>query len=79
MIIHICREPDTGRGFTSLGSIIRDINRERNMVVHGGQFKKSTTALKVIKEAKEVIEILVGEYKNEFQLKEISILKKGIQ
>lgn len=50
---------------------IRDINDERNSVVHQGQFKRKSTAKRIIKLSKEVIETLVNRYETDFELKDI--------
>ena len=59
------------KAFTAIKSKISNINKERNTIVHSGQFKKSETATRIIKLSKEVIEALVQPYSKGFTLKEI--------
>ena len=51
--------------------MVKKINTERNSVAHSGQFKKRSTAKKVALNAKEVIEMVVGEYHEGFRLRDI--------
>jgi hypothetical protein len=57
--------------FNAVKSKISAINKERNSIVHSGQFKKDNTALKIISLSKEVIETFVQQYKDNFKLKNI--------
>jgi hypothetical protein len=50
---------------------IEKINKERNSIAHSGQFKKKGTAKEIINLSKEVIEMLVQQYRKDFKLKEI--------
>ena len=50
---------------------INTINKERNSIVHSGQFKKNTTAKKILDLSKEVIEELVSQYNTNLVLMEI--------
>ena len=52
-------------------SKLRNINNERNSVVHEGQFKRRSTAKRIIMLIKEVIESLVKRYETDFKLKDI--------
>jgi hypothetical protein len=51
-----------------LQSNINEINRERNAVVHRGEFKKKSTTHRIIEESQTVIETLVGIYHKNFEL-----------
>ena len=57
----------------SINNKISDINKERNSIVHSGQFKKGSTAKKVTRDAKDVIETLVNIYHKNFKLKEFDL------
>lgn len=57
--------------FKEIKKKVTEINKERNLVAHSGQFKKPSTAKKVALDAKEVIEMVVGEYHEGFRLKDI--------
>lgn len=48
--------------FSGLVKIAADINGVRNRIVHSGQFKKKSTAVRVIKEAEAVINTLIEPY-----------------
>ena len=50
--------------FRGLVERAADINKERNRVVHSGQFKKKGTAIRVIEEAEAVINTLLEPYDN---------------
>ncbi len=52
-----------------LKGIGEEINRERNAIVHQGQFRNSTDAAVVIKHSREFIETLVRLYQPGFALK----------
>jgi len=49
------------------------INKERNSIVHSGQFKKRATANKVARDAKDIIETVVNIYRKNFKLKEFDM------
>lgn len=53
-----------------LKGIAEEINRERNAIVHQGQFRNSTDAAAVIKHSREFIETLVRLYEPGFTLKD---------
>jgi len=55
--------------FKKIKKKVEDINEERNFIVHGGQFKDRMSAKKLIMEVKDIIELLIREYKNNFRLK----------
>tara|TARA_B100000315_G_scaffold28113_1_gene23945 strand:+ start:32561 stop:33040 length:480 start_codon:yes stop_codon:yes gene_type:complete len=71
LIIPSTKERKFHEEFKNLQSRISDINRERNSVVHQGQFKKKSTALRVVSETREIVNILVSKYCNGFELEEI--------
>ena len=55
--------------FKKIKNKVTEINKERNAVVHGGEFKRRITAEKVFLDAKEVIEVMVGTYHKNYRLK----------
>lgn len=57
--------------FSQIRASISDINDERNSVAHGGQFKKKTTATRIMRSAKEVIEKVVARYDHDLTLDDI--------
>ncbi len=57
--------------FREVKKKVAEINKQRNSITHSGQFKKRSTANKVILDAKEVIEVLVGEYQPGFRLEDV--------
>jgi hypothetical protein len=59
------------KAFTAIKSKISDINKERNGIVHSGQFKKNETATRIMMLSKEVVETLVQPYKEGFTLEDI--------
>lgn len=71
LIRPLLTNPEDTRVFRDLSSMINDIKNERNSVAHSGQFKKKTTAIRIVNSSKEVIETLVGRYKGAFELKDI--------
>ena len=57
--------------FRSAMTKVNEINKERNSIVHSGQFKKESTTKHIIDLSKEVIETLVQQYSAEFNLRNI--------
>ena len=58
--------------FASLQKKIGNLNKERNSVAHQGQFKKKSTAVRVVGEAREIINILVEKYHKGFKLEQVT-------
>ncbi len=54
--------------FKKLKTRIEDINRQRNSIVHSGNFKNKKTAKVVIKEAEAIIKTFVRVYHKNFYL-----------
>jgi hypothetical protein len=71
LILPICRGSSKEEKFKAIRNKVATLNKERNSVVHSGQFKKKKTAGKVIKEARTIILILMREYKIDSRLKDI--------
>src|SRR2546425_613703 len=62
LIIPITKGKSYNQDFKRLEKRAADINLERNSIVHSGQFKNRSTAIRVVTEAREIIlalEILV--------------------
>jgi hypothetical protein len=57
--------------FKKVKNKVSELNKERNSIAHSGQFKKESTAIKMVNLAKEVIEKLVGRYEKKFKLQKI--------
>ena len=57
--------------FKKIHKKVTEINKERNAVVHSGQFKKQATAEKVFRDTREVIEVIVSAYHNNYHLKKL--------
>jgi hypothetical protein len=73
IIIPIVKDSKNKKVLTEIKSKINDINKERNAIVHSGQFKKNKTAAKIITLSKEVVETLVRRYKKNFTLEDINV------
>lgn len=54
---------------------ISEINKDRNSVVHSGQYKTETTAIKIIDECKTIIETIIQHYDVDFELKALRTKK----
>jgi len=54
--------------FKNLEADLMLVNRQRNWIVHSGQFKKKETAEEILVSAKKLIETLVSEYEKIFSL-----------
>ncbi len=52
---------------------MKDINDERNKVVHRGQFKKRETAERIIREASAIITTLISIVHSEYKLETLSL------
>jgi hypothetical protein len=71
LILPISKGSNKHKIFTAAKTKIAGINKERNSIVHSGQFKKKNTAKHIIIVSKEVIEILVQQYSADFTLNAI--------
>lgn len=71
LLLPVTKGTDAHSNFKHIKAKVTGINSERNSVVHRGQFKKRITAEKVALDAKEVIEVLVGEYRENYSLMRI--------
>ncbi|WP_157603692.1 hypothetical protein [Polaribacter atrinae] len=69
LLIPIFKNSDFKKELKKLNKKVQDINKERNTIAHSGQFKKKPTAQKIVKESKLVIETLIKEYEQDFELK----------
>jgi hypothetical protein len=69
LLIPIFKNSDFKKELKKLNKKVQDINKERNTIAHSGQFKKKPTAQKIVKESKLVIETLIREYEQDFELK----------
>ena len=54
--------------FKQLKRLVENINRERNAIVHSGQFRTETDATAIIAEARELIEGMVRMHGEDFTL-----------
>ncbi|MCG7910947.1 MAG: hypothetical protein JAY82_14370 [Candidatus Thiodiazotropha taylori] len=72
----ISKENGTSKKIKALSKQVTEINNVRNSIVHQGQFKMDKTAIRVAKEAREVIHGLVNEHKPEFSLPKVKKLNK---
>jgi len=57
--------------FKKLQKNIGTLNKERNSVAHQGQFKKKTTAIKMVSEARHIVNTFVSEYHEGYEIEEI--------
>lgn len=71
LMLPVTKKEDYHQKLKKLNARISEINKERNSIAHSGQFKKKSTAEKIIKEAREVILELVDIYYEKFDLEEI--------
>ncbi len=69
LLIPIFKGSEFQQELKKLNKKVKDINKERNLIAHSGQFKKKSTAEKVIKESEIVINTLIKKYDLEFELK----------
>ncbi len=71
LLLPICKGSKKHKKFNDIKSIVNGINKERNSIAHSGQFKKESTAEWILKESKQVIQIIVREYQPGFKLNKI--------
>jgi hypothetical protein len=68
LLLPIFKGTEFEKDLKKLKKIVQDINKERNSIAHSGLFKKKSTAEKVIRESKIVINTLVKKYDSQFEL-----------
>ena len=73
LLIPITRHDEWQPTFKQLRTRAADINLERNTIVHSGQFKKKSTATRIVKEAREIILTLVEPYHDGYDLPKIGL------
>ncbi len=71
LILPICKDTSKEKIFKKINAKVKDVNKERNTIVHSGEFKTKRTAKKIINEARIIIITLIKEYKSEFELNDI--------
>ncbi len=71
LILPATRRTAAHKKFRKIRKKVSQINEERNSVAHGGQFKERANAEKVVLDAREVIEAVVGVYHKKVRLKEL--------
>jgi hypothetical protein len=71
LILPVTKKAEYHQKLKKLNTRVTKINKERNSVAHSGQFKKKTTAERIIREAREVILAMVDIYYEDFELDEI--------
>ena len=71
LIRPIAREPSFKKTVNKIAKEIKQICKERNSVVHQGEFKKRSTAQETIKQAHRVILRLVNLHKKSFDLRKL--------
>lgn len=59
LLIPIFQGTDKEKQLNEVRKLSKDINDERNNVVHRGQFKQRTTAIRLIKDAEVIVNTLV--------------------
>ena len=72
IISPICRGRTICGNLKKLQNEIESVSKERNSIVHSGQFKKKDTARKTIEKAHTVVVGLVKPYERNFDLPELS-------
>lgn len=71
LLLPIFKGTDNYNELKKLLKQVQDINKERNSVVHNGQFKRKSTADKIVFESELIINTLVSRYEDYFDLSEI--------
>jgi len=71
LLLPMTKGTDVHNKFKIVNAKVKKIDNERNSVAHSGQFKKRSTAKKVALDAKEVIEMVVGEYHEGYRLMDL--------
>ena len=73
LLIPVTRHDEWQPTFKQLRTRAADINTERNSIAHSGQFKKKSTATRVVKEARDIILTLVAPYYDGYDLPTINL------
>lgn len=73
LLIPVTRQDEWQPIFKQLRTRAADINTERNSIAHSGQFKKKSTATRVVKEARDIILTLVAPYYDGYDLPTINL------
>lgn len=68
LILPICKGTNKEQKFKSIQSKVSDINEQRNSIAHRGEFKTKKTSSRVIKEAQQVIQVMVKVYDSTFDV-----------
>ncbi len=68
LLIPIFKGTKFQKQLKNLNKKVADINKERNSIAHSGQFKKKSTAEKIIKESEIIIHTLINNYDPQFRL-----------
>jgi hypothetical protein len=71
LLLPIFKDTDFLKDLKKLKTQIKDINTERNTIAHSGQFKKESTANRIVLECQDVINTLVNRYNPEIDLEKI--------
>ena len=74
LIIPAVKNKEYEEKFKSLSTMIGEVNRERNKIVHGGSFTDSEPAHEIIEKSKNIILEFVCQYNPDFQLSEIQLI-----
>lgn len=68
LILPISKNSGYHDKFRKMHAKIREINKERNLIVHGGHFGSNLKTKKIIEDTKTVIESLIRVYKPEYRI-----------
>ena len=71
LIVPIFRSTEFEKELKKLNKKVQEINKERNSIAHSGQFKRKSTATKVLDDSKDITEALISIHEENFQLKEV--------
>jgi hypothetical protein len=71
LLLPICKGSKKHKKFNDIRRIVNGINKERNSIAHSGHFKNESTSKRILKESKQVIQIIVREYQSGFKLNKI--------
>ncbi|MDO6854876.1 hypothetical protein Q4599_14890 [Cellulophaga lytica] len=71
LLLPIFKGDDFSKDLKKLKKKVQDINIERNTIAHSGQFKKESTANRIVLECQSVINTLIGKYDSDLDLENI--------
>lgn len=71
LLLPIFKGTEFHKDLKKLKKKVEDINIERNTIAHSGQFKKESTANRIVLECQALINTLVGRYDPEIDLEKI--------